>query len=253
MTIKEIAELCGVDERTVQRWIESLKNVKSGQNVVSLQILDKLGQGKAADLSLETVVAIIRDGGKNKTLAALLEENAANKNALVIRDNPPSAIDPFPELSTAKLHEWRMYIKQLQGLLEAKAISVREFRRLAYNLDTPDAPDNPIKGSLTFKSHDDFKEYAETYKKANPTVYSFAKTVLKITGNPGNFVLVRDLYRLYREYTNTWEAVTRQNFVRRIKEIYPGLEYKQKKVNGRPELVFMGCVLGVEGLEAENE
>jgi hypothetical protein len=159
------------------------------------------------------------------------------------RDKPPSDIVPFWAMSTAKLHEWRMSIRELRKDLEEKRISIWEYRRLAYDLDTPDAPDNPIKGALTFKSHDDFMEYAEKHKKANPTVYSFAKTVLKTTGNPADFVLVRDLYQLYREHTNTWEAVTRQNFVRRIKEMYPDLEYKQKKVNGRPEIVFMGCIL----------
>jgi hypothetical protein len=148
---------------------------------------------------------------------------------------------PWKEPSVARLHELRMILKE-------RTISVREFRRLAFNFDTPDAPDNPIKGALTFKSHDDFMEYAEKHKKANPTVYSFAKTVLKTTGNPEDFVLVRDLYRLYQEHTNTWEAVTRQNFVRRIKEMYPDLEYKQKKVNGRPEIVFMGCVMAESAL-----
>ena len=121
--------------------------------------------------------------------------------------------------------------------LEEERISVREYRRLAYGLDTPDMPDNPIKGALVFKSHDDFMEYAETHKKANPTIYSFAKTVLKITGNPNDFILVRDLYRLYQEQTDTWKAETSNKFVRRIKEIYPALGYKQKKVDGKPELV----------------
>jgi phage anti-repressor protein len=134
-------------------------------------------------------------------------------------------------------------IRELRMSLHDGSISVREFRRLAFNLDTPDALDNPIKNALTFKSHDDFMEYAETHKKANPTVYSFAKTVLKVTGNPDDFVPVQDLYRLYQEHTNTWQAETRPKFVRRIKEMYPALEYKQKKIEGAPKLVFMGCVL----------
>jgi prophage antirepressor-like protein len=152
-------------------------------------------------------------------------------------------VDPLKGLSAAKLHEWRMRLRDLRKLLEDKIITVREFRRLALDLDTPDAPDNPVKGALAFKNHDDFMNYAETHKKANPTVYSFAKTALKITGNPGDVVLVRDLYRVYREHTNTWEAVSRQKFVQRVKELYPGLEYKQKKVNGAPELVFTGCTV----------
>jgi prophage antirepressor-like protein len=156
-------------------------------------------------------------------------------------------IDPLEGISTARLHELRMRIHELRRDLEEERISVREFRRLALNLDTPDTPENPVRGALVFKTHDDFTEYAETHKKANPTVYSFAKTALKITGNPADFVMIRDLYRLYQENTNTWEAVSRQKFVRRIKELYPGLEYKQKKVDGKPELAFFGCVLGGKG------
>jgi phage anti-repressor protein len=142
----------------------------------------------------------------------------------------------WKEPSTVRLHELRMILKE-------GSISVREFRRLAFNFDTPDVPDNPIKGALTFETHDDFTEYAETHPKANPTIYAFAKAALKITGNPDDFVLIKDLYQLYREYTNTWKAETRYKFTNRIKEMYPDLEYKQKKVNGYPELVFTGCVL----------
>ncbi|MDR1452170.1 MAG: hypothetical protein LBI57_07590 [Helicobacteraceae bacterium] len=144
--------------------------------------------------------------------------------------------EAWKEPSTVRIHELRM-------ILNEGRISVREFRRLAFNFDTPDVPDNPIKGALSFKTHDDFMEYAETHKKANPTIYNFAKMALKITGNPDDYVLVRDLYRLYQDHMNTWKAETRNIFVRRIKELYPALEYKQKKVYGKPELVFMGCAL----------
>jgi prophage antirepressor-like protein len=161
-------------------------------------------------------------------------------------------IDALEGISTTRLHELRMRIRELRKDLEEERISVREYRRLAYNLDTPDTPENPIKGALVFKTHDDFTEYAETHKKANPTVYSFAKTALKITRNPADFVMIRDLYRLYQENTNTWEAVSRQKFVRRVKELYPNLEYKQKKVDGKPELAFLGCVLGGKGGESDS-
>jgi hypothetical protein len=240
MTIKEIAELCGVDERTVYRWVEAGDKMSPGLK----QKFEKSGHGVSADFTLGETLVIIRDGGKNKTLAALLAENAANKNALAISPQPlKPSIDPFSELSTARLHELRMCIRELRKDLEEERISVREFRRLAFNFDTPDVPDNPIKGALVFKTHDDFIEYAETHTKANPTIYAFAKAALKITGNSDDFVLIKDLYRLYREYTNTWKAETRYKFINRIKEMYPDLEYKQKKVNGYPELVFTGCVL----------
>jgi hypothetical protein len=60
MTIKEIAELCGVEDRAVRDWS---KKVNCGENHPSLQNLDTIeesGHGKAADLSVETATAIIR-------------------------------------------------------------------------------------------------------------------------------------------------------------------------------------------------
>jgi hypothetical protein len=77
MTIKEIADLCEVDQSTVWRWAESL-NVDG---------IEDLKQGKETDLSPETAAAIIRAGGKD-ALAALLEENAANKNAQTAQGAP---------------------------------------------------------------------------------------------------------------------------------------------------------------------
>lgn len=76
MTIREIAELCGVDERTVQRWARV-----AGDKMPS--VADKMsagGHGKPTALSLDETLAIVRAGGKT-TLAALLAENAAKRPA----------------------------------------------------------------------------------------------------------------------------------------------------------------------------
>jgi hypothetical protein len=94
MTIKEIAELCGVEDQTVRDWS---KNVNFPNFLGSLQKLDgieELRQGKAVDLPLETAGAIIRAGGR-EALAALLEENAANKTALALRQPPPAIPSSF--------------------------------------------------------------------------------------------------------------------------------------------------------------
>jgi hypothetical protein len=94
MTIKEIAELCGVEERTILNWS---KNVNCGKNFRSLQNLDTIeesGHGKATDLPVETAAAIIRAGGR-EALAALLEENAANKDALALRQPVPAIPAPL--------------------------------------------------------------------------------------------------------------------------------------------------------------
>lgn len=82
MKIKEIAELCGVDDTTILRWTRNISDCKMQSDIKSK--LKKSGHGIASDFSLEETLAIIGDGGGNKTLAALLEENSKNKNALSI-------------------------------------------------------------------------------------------------------------------------------------------------------------------------
>jgi hypothetical protein len=87
MTIKEIAELCGVKETdTVRNWINREDFLNRNFRLRN-QIKEKLDQGSPenpSDYDLEETLEIIGEGGKNKTLAALLAENAANKNALAV-------------------------------------------------------------------------------------------------------------------------------------------------------------------------
>jgi prophage antirepressor-like protein len=178
-------------------------------------------------------------GRSDKPLALPFQKWIAGEVVPSIRKTGSYALpggEVWKEPSTARLHELRMILKE-------GSVSVREFRRLAFNFDTPDVPDNPIKGALSFKTYDDFMEYAETHKKANPTIYAFAKAALKITGNPDDFVLIKDLYRLYREHANAWESETQNKFTNRIKEMHPELEHKQKKIDGYPVSVFCGCRL----------
>ena len=84
MTVKEIAELCGVDKTTVYRWVEH-DNFLSCKMQLRKSILEQIQNGSPevpADFSLEETLAIIRDGGKNETLAALLEETQNLETAL---------------------------------------------------------------------------------------------------------------------------------------------------------------------------
>ena len=85
MTIKEIADLCGVDQSTVWRWAQS-PACKMQADVTKK--LDEAGHGISAEFSLAETLTIIGEGGGNKTLAALLTENAANKNALAVQNAP---------------------------------------------------------------------------------------------------------------------------------------------------------------------
>lgn len=101
MTIRQIAEICGVDERTAQRWA-----VKAADKMPS--VADKMssaGHGKAAKFTLEETLAIIRAGGRH-TLADLLAENARDQSssglAAAVRELVPAitaavttAIAPF--------------------------------------------------------------------------------------------------------------------------------------------------------------
>jgi hypothetical protein len=78
MTIAQIAELCGVDDKTVRRWVDKLSN-PLGQNVQALpEIKQKMilaGEaGIAAKLTHAEAIAIIRAGGK-ATLADVLQTN----------------------------------------------------------------------------------------------------------------------------------------------------------------------------------
>jgi transposase len=83
MTIKEIAELCGVDSRTIYRWAEKAESLND-----KMSLRNKIGEGSPenpADFTLEETLAIIGEGGGNKTLASLLAENAVTKNALAVQ------------------------------------------------------------------------------------------------------------------------------------------------------------------------
>ena len=84
MTVKEIAELCGIEDRTVRNWCHGERFVKDNFSLRNA-IVEKLSNGSPevpADFSLEETLAIIRDGGKNETLAALLEKERDLTTAL---------------------------------------------------------------------------------------------------------------------------------------------------------------------------
>lgn len=84
MTVKEIAELCGVEDRTVRNWCHGERFLKENFSLRNA-IVEKLSNGSPevpADFSLEETLAIIRDGGKNETLAALLEKERNLTTAL---------------------------------------------------------------------------------------------------------------------------------------------------------------------------
>ena len=108
MTIKEIAELCGVDDTTILRWTRNISDCKMQSDIK--RKLKKSGHGIASDFSLEATLAIIGDGGGNKTLAALLGENSENKNALSIVSGAGGSVQV--------LNQFNERLKRIENALE---------------------------------------------------------------------------------------------------------------------------------------
>lgn len=96
MSFREIAELCGVAETTVNRWASSCNSEE-----ISCKMQKARETSKAAQFTLEETLAIIRAGGKG-LLADLLEQNA--RGGLPI---PKAA----PVLSGAYFRELRFMVK----------------------------------------------------------------------------------------------------------------------------------------------
>jgi hypothetical protein len=97
MTIKEIAELCGVEVHTVRNWINK-DNFLRENFTLRNKIKEKLEGGspeRPSDYDLDETLAIIGEGGGNKVLAALLAENAENKVALALRQPVPTIPAPL--------------------------------------------------------------------------------------------------------------------------------------------------------------
>jgi transcriptional regulator with XRE-family HTH domain len=79
MTVKEIAELCGVDQSTVWRWAQGNDLLQNAKGIAE-KLEDARKSGKdPAKFTLEETLAIIGEGGGNKTLASLLADNVAIK------------------------------------------------------------------------------------------------------------------------------------------------------------------------------
>lgn len=158
MTIKEIAELCGVDDTTILRWTRNISDCKMQSDIKSK--LKKSGHGIASDFSLEETLAIIGDGGGNKTLAALLEENSKNKNALSIAGSGNGAVQI--------LNKFNDRLERIEKALE-----------------------DIKKGQLQIS------EQPEITDPKTAMLY-FGGKFLEITGKDGNYVEVQTLFKIFK-------------------------------------------------------
>jgi len=75
--------------------------------------------------------------------------------------------------------------------------------------------------------------------KPESDLISFIQNNLTITGNMDDYELVNELYARY--VVQVEKPLSRNKFTLRVKTAFPCLEYKQKKINGYPLLVFCGC------------
>lgn len=99
MTIREIAELCGIGETTVRRWADTTSAEMAD---LRAKMAEAQETKKAARFTLEETLAIIRAGGKG-LLADLLEQNA--RGGLPVPK-------PAPVLSGAYFRELRFMVKE---------------------------------------------------------------------------------------------------------------------------------------------
>jgi phage anti-repressor protein len=113
-----------------------------------------------------------------------------------------------------------------------------EFNRAVFYL--PDA--DPFKTTpgidCSIKAVPAEKSIIRRTRKLNPFVIGFAENFLDITGMENNFLLVQEVYIKFKEAVGT--QISRNVFVRQLKDIDTRIVYKQKKIDGVPKLVFFG-------------
>ncbi len=162
MTIKEIAELCGVEERTVRNWCHGKRFLRENfslRNVI-VKKLEKGSPERPSDFSLEETLAIIGDGGGNKTLAALLEENSKNKNALSIAGSGGGAVQ---------------ILNKFNDRLERIEKAITDIK----------------KGQLQISAQPEITD-------PKTAMLYFGGKFLEITGKDGNYVEVQTLFKIFK-------------------------------------------------------
>jgi prophage antirepressor-like protein len=126
--------------------------------------------------------------------------------------------------------EWKKNFPYPFLLLENAAVKMREMRLAV------------AKGIVSAKEYrrvilGDFSRPC----KPDVSIVAFIESNLKITGNEKDFVPIEEIYKHYE--SQAINGVSRNVLVRNIRNIYPALLYKQKKIDGYPVLVFFGCKL----------
>ena len=222
MTIKEIAELCGVNETTVLRWIrrEDFLNCKmqlrnSNEDFLNLnfglrnRIREKLENGSPenpSDYDLEETLAIIGDGGKNKTLAALLAENAQNKDAITVSNGVPAQIGQL----TARLDGLENAINNFTETLKQALIRPAPSRKAIEHKHYGEAPLKRDRKELAFKD--------------------FISKNIEIMGS--HFYMKKaDVWQWYKEYVKKEDRLGENEFFEELAVAFPGMSIDTGKNN----------------------
>jgi len=206
MTVKEIAELCGVEPRTVRYWINAEDFLRENFSLRN-RIEEKSDRGSPeipSDYDLEETLAIIGEGGGNKTLAALLEENTRNKGALAVRQETA-----FPQFNLEKALENALSKTGIMERLERMEITQQ---RIEVEVLT-----------------------SQTIQMRQLKSYLFDKIV--ITENRKDYVEFQQLYYDHGRYVS--EPIPHDAFAHLVTYLYPGIKTRRYKGG----MDFTGCRL----------
>jgi len=180
MTIKEIAEVCGVDERTVQRWVGSVSDKMSS-------VSDKMSSSSPmypARFSLDEVLAIIRAGGR-ATLADLLADNAARTAAL------PAPENQLVVASKSGSHELAAKVQAMGG------------------------PQQVMTYALMGRVYQLFANYREVDVKSIFHIMELALAKSELTGQ---YIMAKDVARAVRDGTGT-KTMSESYIERKVAEV----------------------------------
>ena len=175
-------------------------------------------------------------GRSDKPLALPFQKWIAGEVIPSIRKKGFYAI---PGADRKEQDEWKKNFPYPFLLLEDAAQKMREMR-LAMN-----------KGAITVSEWrrvvlGDFNKYEPC-----TGVIDFINGNVDITGNTQDYILATDLYARYA--MQGMHELTRHKLTQKIRQTFPTLVYKQKKIDGYPVLCFCGCKLKTNALlEAAN-
>jgi hypothetical protein len=128
-------------------------------------------------------------------------------------------------------------LKYLLDSYDKGLISREEFRQEVLYRETF----NVVKANLAAPNESYSKAVAFLSKSAKddwPDIARFVDTAFEKTGSRTDILLVREIYKRYAAQTEN--PVSRSMLTRRIRRICPEIGYKQKRINGSPELIFYG-------------